>query len=279
MTCTSPTLKESFYRHLNGYLFNTGNLIKVSLLLLSLSGCNEKNSESVKVFHEGSYTIRAKFVNGKSNGETQYYDNSGKLTGIINYRDDEKWGICRHYFPNGSISDSVEYVCDKEQGYWRHYDQNGNPTHFAYYYFGLQYGPDLWYDKDKVLRYFNFLNFERQPIVECIYNRHGYLDSIVKVDLTVYVDEREKNGTPLYKFFAYLPRIPLADLVYSVGVVGKDSVTQKKLFDIEGKGFFIDTMLAAPPAGSHFYLDCDLKANKGKYHETIRVEAIKKDGK
>jgi hypothetical protein len=240
-----------------------------------MTGCSANSKESIKTLHEGSYTVKAKFVNGKRNGETEFYDNSGKLTGIINYRDDEKWGICKHYFPNGRISDSVMYVCDKPQGYWRHYDQTGQPTHFSYFYFGLQYGPDLWYGKDTVLRDFYFLNFERQPIVECTYNQHGYLDSIVKVDLTLHVEEREKNGTPLFKFFAYLPRIPLADLMYSVGVVGKDSVSQK-LFDIEGNSFFIDTMLSAPPAGTHFYLDCDLKANDGKYHETIRVGVIKK---
>lgn len=274
MTYINRILNESFTkcRSLFGMV---NNCAKISLLLLSLNSCNTNKGESIRVLHEGSYTIKARFINGRSNGKTEYYDDSGKLTGIINYRDDEKWGMSIHYYTNGVVSDSVMYVCDKSQGYWRHYDQVGRPTHFSYFYFGLQFGPDLWYDKDSVLRNYYFLNFERQPIVECTYNRYGHLDSIVKVDLTVIVDERIKNGNFVYHFFAYLPRIPLADMAYSIGIVDKDSVTQK-LCDIKGSNFFIDTLLAAPPAGYHFYLGCNLKANEGKYHEIISVEAIKK---
>jgi len=270
------TRNALFYKHLNKNALNFKNLTNVGLLLLSLNSCTTPNGESIKIFHEGSYTIKARLINGKSNGKTEYYDNSGNLTGILNYRDDEKWGVCKHYYSNGVVSDSVEYVCDKEQGYWRHYDRAGSPTHFGYFYFGLQYGPDLWYDTNKVLRKFNFLNFERQPIVECTYNRYGYIDSIIKVDLTVIVDQREKNGEPLYKFFAYLPRIPLTNMVYSIGIVDTNKV-ERKLWEIGDSNFFIDTMLAAPPPGSHFYLCCNLKANKGKFDETITVEAIRKD--
>lgn len=251
------------------------NLTKVGLLLLILNGCTSKNGESIRIFHEGSYTIKSRFVNGRSNGKTEYYDSSGQLTGIINYRDDEKWGISKHFYPNGAVSDSVEYVCDKEQGYWRHYDQSGTPTHFSFFYFGLQFGPDLWYDKDKVLRNYYFLNFERQPIAECTYDRYGHLDSIIKMEPTVIFDERNKNGIPVYKFFAYLPRIPLTEEAYSIGIIDGNRVT-RKLCDIEGSNFLIDTMLAAPPPGYHFYLACDLKANKGKFEQTIMVEAIKK---
>jgi hypothetical protein len=95
------------------------------------------------------------------------------------------------------------------------------------------------------------------------------------MDLTLFVEEREKNGTPLFKFFAYLPRIPLADEAYSIGIIDSNKVA-RKLCDIENRNFFIDTLLAAPPKGFHFYLGCDLKANGGKFDETITVEAIKK---
>jgi len=275
MTYINQTLNESLYRRRNDYLLNISIFTGVILSLLTVIGCNDKNGESVKILHEGSYIIKAKLVNGKSNGKTEFYDSSGKLTGFINYKDDEKWGMCVHYFPNGIVSDSVEYVCDKEQGYWRHYDQRGVRSHFSYFYFGLQFGPDLWFDKDTILRNYNFLNFERQPIVECTYNRYGHLDSIVKMDLTLFVEEREKNGTPLFKLFAYLPCIPLADEMYSIGIIDSNKIA-RKLCDIENRNFFIDTLLAAPPRGFHFYLGCDLKANGEKFDETIMVEAVKK---
>ena len=252
------------------------NLVKTLWLLPILNGCTSDHQESIRVTHQGTFTIKARLVDGRSNGKTEFYDQSGKLTGIINYKDDQKWGICIHYYANGVVSDSVNYVCDKEQGYWRHYDVAGTPTHFSYYYFGLQFGPDLWYDKDTVLKKYYYYNFERQPIVECNYDRYGHLDSIVKTDLTVMVEERKKDSASVYKFFAYLPRVPLANQEYYVGIVDKDKA-HRKLTDIEGKNFFIDTTLAAPPQGAHFYLGCELKANDGKFDETILVEAIKKD--
>jgi hypothetical protein len=240
-----------------------------------LNACNTQIGESVKIFHDGSYTIKARYIDGRRNGKTEFYDNSGHLTGVVNYKDDAKWGMCIHYYSNGVVSDSILYECDKPKGYWRHYDQAGEPTHFSYYYFGLQYGPELWYDKDTVLRTYKFLDFEKQAILECSYNSRGHIEAIKNIALPISLEERKKNGVDMFDFFAYLPRIPLVKHTYYLGVADANKVMHK-LCNIQGENFFIDTLLVAPPPGSHFYLGCDLKAVEGGIDTTLVTEAIKK---
>ena len=250
-----------------------------------LTGCINKDKEKIEIIHEGPYTVKARYIDGKREGKTEIYDSTGKLGGIVNYKNDLKSGITVHYFPNGVVSDSVEYVYDKPQGYWRHYNDDGSPRHINYYYFGLEFGPDAYYEaRDSVMRTFYFLNFERHPIVECSYDRHGNLDSIKKVELQFIVEAKEKAGISMLQAFAYLPKIPLVKQSYYIGIaeganpVGIDDKNRKsrKLWDIETSNFLIDTLLTAPPAGYHYYLGCDLKAVETGFEETLMVEAIKK---
>jgi hypothetical protein len=243
-------------------------------IIFLLFGCQIGNDEKIEVLHEGRFVAKARFVHGRRNGKTEIYDSSGKLTGILNYKNDSLSGICIHYFPNGVVSDSVRYQCDKSQGYWRHYNKEGDLSRITYFYFGLQFGPDLWYRKDNILETFYFRNFEKEPLVECLYNAQGNLDSIKKMDLKVVLEDKDKEGSPVVQFFAFLPQIPLTKESYSIGIADKNHVTQK-ICDIKGENFLIDTLLSAPPPGYHFYLKCDLKANEGGFHDTHMVEMIK----
>lgn len=244
--------------------------------LFILTACVNRSNERIETLHEGSYVVKARYVDGRRDGKTEVYDSSGKLGGVVNYKDGLKSGTSIHYFSNGIVADSVRYECGKEQGYWRHFFPNGEPRHINYYYYGLEFGPDLWYDKDTILRTFQFLDFERHPIVICSYNEHGNIDSLKKIDLTIMLEEKEKNGVPLFHFFAYLPQIPLAKQSYYIGISDKNKLS-RKLCDVKESTFFIDTVLAAPPRGYHFYLGCDLKADDGVFDQTIMVEAIKKE--
>jgi len=243
------------------------------LSILILSGCTNSTRESIETLHEGSFIVKAKFVDGRRNGRSEMYDSAGHLSGVLNYRNDSLSGICIHYFLNGVVSDSVMFINDKPQGYWKHYDQNGDLRYITYYYYGLQFGPEISYYKDRILKSFNFLNFEREPIVECSYNTHGNLDSIEKFDLKVVLREKEKNGLPVVELFAYLPQIPLAKQSYSIGLADKNHVPQK-LCDIAGTNFLIDTVLKAPPPGFHFYLKCDVEAGGG-FSKTHMIEMEK----
>jgi len=249
--------------------------LRICLSIITLTACVNKSTEKIQILHEGSFTVKARFVGYKREGLTEVYDSSNKLTGILHYENDALSGVCIHYFANGAVSDSVNYKCNKERGYWRHFYPDGSPRHINYYYFGLQFGPDLWYDKDTVLRSFKFLDFERHPLLECLYNRHGHIDSIANIALPISLTEKEKNGIPLVEFFAYLPEIPLVKQTYYIGIAdSKKNI--RKLCDIQGSNFFIDTMLTNPPSGYHFYLGCHLKAIEGGIDTTLITEAIKR---
>lgn len=250
--------------------------LQLFLSILILAGCTSNNQVKIETSHEGSSTIKARYTNGMRNGRTEIYDGSGHLRGIRTYKNDSLSGISIDYFSNGIMSDSLTYVCGKPQGYWAHYYQDGNFRHIAYYYFGLQFGPDIWYRRDDILKSFSFLNFEKEPIVECTYNTHGNLDSIIKMDLKVILTDEEQNGSQLVEFFAYLPKIPFTDDSYSIGIADQNHVKQK-LCDIKGSNFLIDTVLSAPPNGYHLYLKCDVKSDDGKLLRTHVVEMIKSE--
>jgi hypothetical protein len=184
--------------------------------------------------------------------------------------------MCIHFFPNGRVSDSVRYVFDKPEGYWLFYTPEGELRHATYFYSGLQFGPEIWYRKDEVLKTFRFLNFEREPIVECTYNTHGNLDSIEKIDLKPVLTEKVSSRAPVVEFFTYLPQIPLTNVFYSIGVADKNHVKQK-LYDIKGANFIIDTLLPPPAAGYHFYLRCDVKNDAGELVHSRMTEMVKSD--
>jgi antitoxin component YwqK of YwqJK toxin-antitoxin module len=249
--------------------------ISVCILLFGFWGCTNQQNFSVATLHEGSFTIKAEFVNNKRNGKTEIYDSLGKLVGVQNYKDNLMSGLCIHYYPSGVVSDSVHYECDKPQGYWKHYNKDGSLKYITYFYFGLRFGPELWYRKDRVLENFTFFDFDGHALVECSYNSHGHIDSITKMALPIVLDEKEKNGNSLIEFFAYLPEIPLVKHTYFIGV-SNDRNIKKKLYDVQGSNFFIDTLLDAPLPGDHFYLGCNLKAIEGGIDTTVITEAIKK---
>lgn len=106
-------------------------------------------------------------------------------------------------------------------------------------------------------------------------NERGHIDTIRKFELTVEMGRFENGDNGKLRFFAYLPKIPLADQTYSIGVVEKNR-KYKRICDVDGSNFFIDTLISAPPSGSHYYFECDLKTQTGGYNDTIRVDAIAK---
>jgi antitoxin component YwqK of YwqJK toxin-antitoxin module len=83
--------------------------------LAILSSCT--NHRWIKTFREGSYTVKANYVDSERNGPTWLYDSLGKLMRIANYKDGVLNGTTTHYYPNGIVADSVEYKCGKEYGY------------------------------------------------------------------------------------------------------------------------------------------------------------------
>jgi hypothetical protein len=234
------------------------------------------NHMRIKTFREGSYTVKATYVDSARNGPTWLYDSLGRLMRVSNFKDGSLNGTTIHYYPNGAVSDSVEYKCDKKYGYLWKYNKDGSLHEISYWYFDLQYGPYLAYQKDNILKTFSFVDFGKNTIAVSYYNTHGNLDSIEPLTLIVFEDTIERDDRPMLRLFAYLPKIPLTHQSYSIGLVG-DSKKINKVSDVEGNNFFIDTVLSMPPKGYHYYLGCNLKAYENSKNEFYLVEAKHKN--
>jgi hypothetical protein len=251
--------------------------ITMVIIMLELVGCGDSASRKINISHQGSYTIKESTANNMRNGKTEIYDQEGKLASVVNYKDDLKSGFSVDYYSNGVMADSGHYEFNKRQRYWKYYREDGRLLHVIYYYFGLQFGPSIWYQSDgavdKVLRNFKFFDFDGHCIAECYYNKHGNIDSITNFALPIELDSLQKNGDPFVRFFAYLPVIPLVKETYYIGIADSVNISRRKLCDIQGSNFFIDTILAPPPPGCYFYLASDLKADEIGLDTTFITEA------
>jgi hypothetical protein len=70
-----------------------------------------------------------------------------------------------------------------------------------------------------------------------------------------------------------LPILPHAIQTYSIGLTNKDHIT-KELTNITGHEFLIDTLLTYPPSGWHYYVGCNLKANKDSINKFYIEEMV-----
>lgn len=216
--------------------------------------------------------MKATVLGNQRNGPTELYDKSGKLMRIANYKSDILDGTMIHYYSDGVVADSVEYKCGKKYGYFRKYNKDGSLHEISYWYFDLQYGPFLWYQKNDMLKTFSFVDFGKKTIATCTYNSHGNLDSIESLTLEMFADTLERDGKPMLRLFAYLPKIPLATQSYSIGLID-NSNKMKEIGDIEGNNFFIDTTIDMPPDGFHYYLGCNLKSYENSRPDFFMVVA------
>ena len=211
--------------------------IVVCILLSGFLGCTNQQNINVVTLHEGSFTIKAELVNNKRNGKTEIYDSLGKLASVQNYKDDFMSGLCINYFPSGVVSDSVHYEYDKPQRYWKHYDQDGRLKYITYFYFGLKYGPDLWYRKDRVLERFRFYDFDGNIIVESSYNNHGHIDSITKMALPIVLNKRKKmeflwfNFSPICRKYLSL-NIPTSSVFLIIKISSRNCPTFREVISL-----------------------------------------------
>jgi antitoxin component YwqK of YwqJK toxin-antitoxin module len=230
------------------------------IIFIQFSCSNHRTIKNVK---DGSFIVKANYMDSLRDGPAMVYNDSNELLSITNYKNGSREGISKHFFHNGLVADSVQYKGDREYGFFTHFNQDGTIRHTNYRYFGLDYGPDLWYD-NSVLKTFSFIDFGKEVIAKAIYRDNGELDSIIMFNPSVSMQSVERNGKPMLRLFALLPQIPKANQLYSIGLeASSNSVT--KLADVQGKDFFIDTIMTAPPAGFHYYLGCNFRAK----HDSI----------
>lgn len=81
------------------------------------------------------------------------------------------------------------------------------------------------------------------------------------------------EGKSLFSLFGYLPSIPHAEQRYSIGLTNEAN-QDRELTTITGHTFMIDTLLALPPVGWHYYIACSLKANKDSINKVYIQEIM-----
>ena len=231
-------------------------ILQISTALISCS-----DNRGIKRTKIGSTYVEAHFIDSTSiDGIARYYDSSGVLNGVTNFRDGIKEGISINYYPNGKVSDSVEYRSGKEFGYWKEYDEKGNITCGNYYYYGVQFGPELVFENSR-LKKFLFSDLNRSKIVECNYSSPGIIDTGILFRPQFNIKSVRFQGKLVFNLFGYLPAIPHTEQRYSIGL-SNEAHQDRELTPITGHDFMIDTLLAPPPSGWHYYIGCRLKANK-----------------
>jgi hypothetical protein len=246
----------------------TSLLYSVCCISAFLSYACRNNLKRIK---KDGYTIEANFVDGKMvDGKASYYDNEGRLLNTTMYRMGIKSGISINYFTNNRVSDSFKFECNKENGYWIYYDSTGNRLYSNYYYYGLQYGPELIYE-DNQLKKFLFSNLNRSVIVECYYDHSGDLDSIGRFAMNFGATSKLFNNKPVKNLFAYLPEVPGSSQLFSIGITNKEH-QDRMLYSVKGHNFFLDTLLPSPPSGWFYYLACSLKAKNSSINRVYVEE-------
>jgi hypothetical protein len=205
-------------------------------------------------------------------GKASYYDSSGALYNVTTYDKGIKNGISINYYPDKAVSDSVEFKCGKEYEYWKYYDSKGNIVYANFYYYGLQFGPELIFKNNKLDK-FVFSDLSKKTLVTCEYDSSSNIDTGFRFRMQYALKAVMFENKPRLNLFGYLPRLPHAFQTYSLGLTN-DKHADKELTKIEGREFLIDTLLSYPPPGWHYYVSCNLRANKNSINKFYVEEMV-----
>ena len=247
----------------------------VSVIVYISCGCQQGSKIEYRTV--GSYKLKATYsADNILEGKAEVYDLSDRLLNISNYDRGLKNGISIDYNFDGSILDSVTFVYGKEYGYKKYIDSTGKITYKNYYYFGLPYGPEIFYYQGKIIKYL-FNDFNKETLVRCNYDSLETLNNVDFFYMKFISTDMIKNEKKVKNLFGFTPLIPRTDQEFAIGITNKSNADQK-LFTINSNNFFIDTLLAAPPAGWNYYMSCSVKAKVGVFKKYfIEVFAEKKE--
>lgn len=114
---------------------------------------NEGKLNSEKGYHENG-TIKWEstgYKDGKLDGISRIYYDSGQLKMETNYKDGEKDGMEKGYQKNGKIIAELNYKKDCLHGTSKFYDKNGNLEHEQNYKEYVLHGTEKIYENGKVI--------------------------------------------------------------------------------------------------------------------------------
>lgn len=84
-----------------------------------------KQGEWAKKYPNGRYRYTATFKNDKPVGKVTRYDEKGRKTVVLTYKESTDTVKMTGYHPNGKVSCRGQYVKGKREGFWRFYGDDG----------------------------------------------------------------------------------------------------------------------------------------------------------
>ena len=108
----------------------------------------EQQSDELLIFDN---CISPNLKDGKLNGISRIYYDSGQLKMETNYKDGEKDGMEKGYQENGKIIAELNYKKDCLHGTSKFYDKNGNLEHEQNYKEYVLHGTEKIYENGKVI--------------------------------------------------------------------------------------------------------------------------------
>lgn len=156
------------------------------------------------------------------------------------------------------------------------FDSAGNYLISKYNYFGLSVGPTLEYQSGQLSNYY-FMDFEYNIIVECSYDSTFQAHSLFYDNQPILTNIIDTKRDSALKVFYFLPRPPYIDIQYKIGLENNNKVRRNESIIVSSMPF-IDTVLAYPEYGWHYFISAQIqttgkKINKLYFHE-LRPDSI-----
>lgn len=225
------------------------NSLKLILVIFcSLYLCFSCKSKKRSKKDLGNMWVYANFLHDSIiDGEAKYYDKSGNLLAINNFKKGIREGAALQFFPNGKLSDSLTLINGVEHGYDYSYQYNGDIKWKQFYYHGLKVG-DRYYYTDNIVRKYIYQDFNRQIIAECAFDSLGKCLKIQYTCNPAMIDVIRDDNKSILNIFAYLPRPDMFEVEHRLCLIDNKNKIQGQSVINPGKPF-LDTSLNYPEQG------------------------------
>ncbi|TRX39780.1 toxin-antitoxin system YwqK family antitoxin [Flavobacterium restrictum] len=134
---------------------------------LNLFGTPE---EVIVILKNRNPYLIGKQINGLKEGQYQYLDENGNLSGILNFKNDLLDGVQKYYNPKGNLTEEKSFTNGKLEGTRTAYYENGNVSVIENYKNDALNGNSAsYYPNGGKQCEINFTNGERDGILTCLY--------------------------------------------------------------------------------------------------------------
>jgi antitoxin component YwqK of YwqJK toxin-antitoxin module len=164
-----------------------------------------------KQFYQGRLWRVERFINGKLNGISEYYNDKGNIIRREHYKDDKREGVSEEFHENGLIRNRTHYVNDKRNGTDEDFDEDGKLKRSAWYINFDKHGPDISYYTNGRVQSSSWYTNDLPDSLYTVYERSGKLQLQTQFNKGIlngkylrynngktYVDAAFKNGSLQY---------------------------------------------------------------------------------